>query len=43
MLSKEGHIIENYNDKFNSLPIIYGKILKIIFLISKLLNDAILI
>ena len=25
MLSKEGHIIKNYNNKFNSLPLIYGK------------------
>ena len=25
ILSEEGHIIENYNDKFNSLPVIYGK------------------
>ena len=25
ILSEEGHIIENYNDKFNSLPLIYGK------------------
>ena len=25
ILSKEGHIIKNYNDKFNSLPLIYGK------------------
>ena len=25
ILSEEGHIIENYNDKFNSLPVIYVK------------------
>ena len=40
MLSKEGHIIENYNDKFNSLPIIYGKNTENYFPhFYKLLND----
>ena len=40
MLSKEGHIIENYNDKFNSLPIIYGKNTENYFpYFYKLLND----
>ena len=41
MLSKEGHIIENYNDKFNSLPIIYGKNTENYFpYFYKLLNDV---
>ena len=40
MLSKEGHIIENYSDKFNSLPIIYGKNTENYFpYFYKLLND----
>ena len=39
-LSKEGHIIENYNNKFNSLPIIYGKNTENYFpYFYKLLND----
>jgi len=40
MLSKEGHVIENYNDKFNSLPVIYGKNTENYFPdFYKLLND----
>jgi len=40
ILSKEGHIIENYDDKFNSLPIIYGKNTENYFpYFYKLLND----
>ena len=40
ILSKEGHIIKNYNDKFNSLPIIYGKNTENYFpYFYKLLND----
>ena len=40
MLSKEGYIIENYNDKFKSLPIIYGKNTENYFPhFYKLLND----
>ena len=40
MLSKEGHIIKNYNDKFNSLPLIYGKNTENYFpYFYKLLND----
>ena len=40
ILSKEGHIIKNYNDKFNSLPLIYGKNTENYFpYFYKLLND----
>ena len=40
MLSKEGHIIKNYNNKFNSLPLIYGKNTENYFpYFYKLLND----
>ena len=40
ILSEEGHIIENYNDKFNSLPLIYGKNTENYFpYFYKLLND----
>ena len=40
MLSKEGYVIENYNDKFNSLPVIYGKNTENYFPdFYKLLND----
>ena len=40
ILSEEGHIIENYNDKFNSLPLIYGKNIENYFpYFYKLLND----
>ncbi len=40
MLSKEGHIIKNYDNKFNSLPLIYGKNTENYFpYFYKLLND----